>query len=57
MPKIDSLKEGIAWEDFTETYGLSTDLRFQRKQASIRSQIAALPGHSSPKSAPPKKGR
>ena len=57
MPEIDSLEEGIAWEDFTQTYGLSSDSRFQRKQMTIRKQIMALPGYSAAPPVPPQTGR
>ncbi len=44
LPDVSDLKEGIAWEEFTKTYGSVNDERFQRQQKAIRERILALPG-------------
>jgi hypothetical protein len=50
LPDPSGLKEGIAWDDFVQSYGFPPDARLSRERDSLRAQILALPGYKAPPS-------
>jgi hypothetical protein len=47
LPDPGGLKEGIAWDDFVESYGSLHDGRLTRERETLRQQVLALPGYKS----------
>ena len=45
LPDAAGLKEGMAWDEFVNTFGYPTDSRFSREREAILARIRALPGH------------
>jgi hypothetical protein len=47
LPDPSGLKEGIAWDDFVQSYGFPPDSRLSRERETLRLQILAMPGYKS----------
>ena len=45
FPDVEDLAEGLAWQEFFESYGSVQDARFNAQRAAILDRIRALPGY------------
>ena len=48
LPDPSGLKEGIAWDDFVQSYGFPPDARLTRERESLLKRILAMPGYKNP---------
>jgi hypothetical protein len=45
LPDAGGLKEGIAWDDFVQSYGFPPDARLAKERESLRERVLAMPGY------------